>query len=179
MDNCVHTKSPKSNAWTSERSYVLLQFLMGWRDYHPGSLKRFLNEVFVGDEKVILAPIQFTILKILMENYGRVVSRDSLLIRVWGYDFEGNDRVVDNHIKKLRKSLGYASNQIKFEDVSLGEVCDKIFNRYNQVCKEKNIIASLEGNAVIKADHSLIERVIDNFFVNAIDSTPNGGIIRR
>ena len=41
------------------------------------------------------------------------MSRETLLIRVWGYDFEGNDRVVDNHIKKLRKSLGAASNQIK------------------------------------------------------------------
>lgn len=76
-------------------------------------LNPYRYTVFVNDEEVILAPIEFAILKILIENYGKIVSRDSLLIRVWGYDFEGNDRVVDNHIKKLRKSLGYASNQIK------------------------------------------------------------------
>lgn len=69
--------------------------------------------VYVSDEEVILAPKEYTILKILMENCGRVVSRESLLIRIWGYDFEGNDRVVDNHIKKLRKSLGEASGQLK------------------------------------------------------------------
>ncbi|KEF36389.1 two component transcriptional regulator, winged helix family [Schinkia azotoformans MEV2011] len=69
--------------------------------------------VFVNDEEVILAPIEFAVLRILMENCGKVVSRDSLLLRVWGYDFDGNDRVVDNHVKKLRKSLGNASTQIK------------------------------------------------------------------
>ncbi|MEC1722128.1 response regulator transcription factor [Schinkia azotoformans] len=69
--------------------------------------------VFVNDEEVILAPIEFAILRILMENCGKVVTRDSLLLRVWGYDFDGNDRVIDNHVKKLRKSLGNASTQIK------------------------------------------------------------------
>jgi len=57
--------------------------------------------------------MEFAILKVLMENCGRIVSRESLLIRIWGYDFEGNDRVVDNHVKKLRKALGEASKQIK------------------------------------------------------------------
>lgn len=69
--------------------------------------------VFVNEKEVILAPMEFAILKILMENCGRVVTRESLIIRVWGYDFEGNDRVVDNHVKKLRKALGDASTQIK------------------------------------------------------------------
>lgn len=69
--------------------------------------------VFVDDVEVNLAPMEFAILKIFIENPGVLVSRESLLLRVWGYDFEGNDRVVDNHVKKLRKSLGSASNQIK------------------------------------------------------------------
>jgi signal transduction histidine kinase len=67
---------------------------------------------------------------------------------------------------------------LKFEDVSLGEVGAEIMHRYKQVCEEKSIVTRLEGNAVIKADRSLMERVIDNFFVNAIDSTPDGGTIR-
>jgi len=69
--------------------------------------------VFVNDAEVILAPMEFAILKILMENMGKVVSRESLLIRLWGYDFDGNERVVDNHVKKLRKALGDGSTQIK------------------------------------------------------------------
>ncbi len=68
---------------------------------------------YVNDEEIILAPIEFAILKILVESQGTVVSRDSLIIRIWGYDFHGNDRVVDNHVKKLRKALGSASAQIK------------------------------------------------------------------
>ncbi|MTI85582.1 MAG: response regulator transcription factor [Firmicutes bacterium] len=80
-----------------------------------GSIKMdpYRCTVFVDEVEVILAPMEFVILKILMENHGRLVSRESLLIRVWGYDFEGNDRVVDNHVKKLRKALGDASIQIK------------------------------------------------------------------
>lgn len=68
---------------------------------------------FVDDKEIVLAPIEFAILKILIENKGKVVSRDSLLVRIWGYDFEGNERVVDNHLKKLRKALGSASVQVK------------------------------------------------------------------
>lgn len=69
--------------------------------------------VTVNEEEATLAPLEFAILKILMENTGCVMSRDSLLTRIWGYNFEGNDRVVDNHIRKLRRALGSASAQIK------------------------------------------------------------------
>lgn len=76
-------------------------------------LNPFRYRAYINNEEIELAPIEFNLLKILMENCDRVVSRDTLLNRVWGYDFEGNDRVVDNHIKKLRKSLGEAAAQIK------------------------------------------------------------------
>lgn len=69
--------------------------------------------VFVNNKEVILAPKEFAILKILMEYPDQVVSREKLLTYLWGYDFEGNERVVDNHIKKLRYALGEASKQIK------------------------------------------------------------------
>lgn len=80
-----------------------------------GSIKidPYSYTAYVNDEEIILAPIEFAILKILVESQGTVVSRDSLIIRIWGYDFDGNDRVVDNHVKKLRKALGSASAQIK------------------------------------------------------------------
>jgi len=79
-----------------------------------GSIKLdpYRCRAYVNGDEIILAPIEFAILKILIENQGIVVSRDSLLIRIWGYDFEGNERVVDNHVKKLRKALGKASAQV-------------------------------------------------------------------
>lgn len=49
----------------------------------------------------------------LMENRKRVVSRDELLVNIWGYDYDGRTRVVDDHIRKLRKALGKAAGQIK------------------------------------------------------------------
>ena len=42
-----------------------------------------------------------------------VISREDLLVRLWGYDYEGSDRVVDNHIKKLRHALGESGKMIK------------------------------------------------------------------
>ncbi len=62
---------------------------------------------------VALPPKEFAILRLLMENAGRLVTRESLLVRLWGVDFEGSDRVVDNHIKKLRAALGTAGAQVK------------------------------------------------------------------
>ena len=69
--------------------------------------------VYVSGAQAELAPKEYALLKYLMEHRGMAVSRESLLKYVWGYDFDGNDRVVDNHIKKLRKQLGTAGLQIK------------------------------------------------------------------
>ena len=67
----------------------------------------------VNGEEVMLSPKEFALLKALIENKGRSVTRDDLIVKIWGYDFDGNDRVVDNHIRKLRAHLGEASEQIK------------------------------------------------------------------
>lgn len=71
--------------------------------------------VKTGDESraVELPPKEYALLKYFMENKGIVLSRDMLLNRVWGYDYMGNDRIVDNHVKKLRKALETAGTQIK------------------------------------------------------------------
>lgn len=69
--------------------------------------------VKVCGETVELPPKQYAILKYLMENKNHVIDRELLLTRIWGYDYEGNERVVDNHIKKLRKALGSAGSQVK------------------------------------------------------------------
>ncbi len=60
-----------------------------------------------------LAPKEYALLKYLMEHVNWVIDRDTLLDRVWGVDYYGSERVVDNHIKNLRKALGSAGSQIK------------------------------------------------------------------
>ena len=74
--------------------------------------KRALS-VTVSGQIVELPPKELAILIILMERPGWTFFRDKLLDLVWGRDYYGNDRVVDNHVKKLRKSLGKAGSQIK------------------------------------------------------------------
>lgn len=69
--------------------------------------------VMVDKTELSLPPKEYAILKYLMEHKGQVISRDTLLIRIWGYEYEGRYRVVDDHIRKLRKSLGSAATQIK------------------------------------------------------------------
>lgn len=70
-------------------------------------------QVFVDKEEVKLAPKEYELLRFLMESQGRVLSRNTLLDSIWGYDYVGSDRVVDNHIKKLRKALGTEGKRIK------------------------------------------------------------------
>lgn len=60
-----------------------------------------------------LAPKVYFLLKLLMDNKDRVMSRDTIITKVWGYDFDGDERVVDNHIKKLRKALGSESKRVR------------------------------------------------------------------
>ena len=62
-------------------------------------------ELKVEGEIVSLTNKEFEILKYLMENVNRVISRESLLEKIWGYDFEGESRTLDIHISTLRKQL--------------------------------------------------------------------------
>lgn len=71
------------------------------------------HTVMVKDKPIKLAPKEYELLKYLMEHKHITAAREELLIHVWGYDYEGSDRVVDNHIKKLRKLLGPGGSQIK------------------------------------------------------------------
>lgn len=77
------------------------------------SIDPFKMQVFVGEKEVNLTPKMYLLLKYLCERQGQVISREDLLVHIWGYDYEGSDRVVDNHIKKLRSALGEQGKQIK------------------------------------------------------------------
>ncbi len=69
--------------------------------------------VTANGQPVILAAKEFALLQYLMEHKDWVVTRGQLLDRICGSDFFGSDRVVDTHIKKLRKALGSAGQQIR------------------------------------------------------------------
>lgn len=62
-------------------------------------------KVFIDDEDIELTKKEFEMFKYLTENKGNVLTREQILNRVWGYDYYGDFRVVDNHVKRLRKKL--------------------------------------------------------------------------
>ena len=64
------------------------------------------REVYVDGEKASMTPKEYDLLFYLVKNKNLALTRDKLLEEVWGYDFFGDDRTVDTHIKKLRNSLG-------------------------------------------------------------------------
>ena len=64
------------------------------------------RNVFVDGEKLELTPKEYELLFYLVKNNGIALSREKLLSDVWGFDFYGDDRTVDTHIKMLRSSLG-------------------------------------------------------------------------
>lgn len=64
------------------------------------------RKVFCGEREIYLAAKDFNLLALLMENKGNILSREIILRKIWGYDFDGDERVVDTHIKRLRKALG-------------------------------------------------------------------------
>lgn len=63
-------------------------------------------QAFLENEVIELTLKEFNILRTLIENYPHVVTRENLLDSVWGYDYYGDTRVVDAHIKNIRKKIG-------------------------------------------------------------------------
>ena len=70
------------------------------------SINMAARSVTVDGEKVELTPKEYDLLFYLVENRNIALSRDKLLSDIWGYDFFGDDRTIDTHIKNLRNSLG-------------------------------------------------------------------------
>ena len=68
--------------------------------------------VCVDGERLSLSPKEYDLLFYLVKNRGIALTRERLITEVWGYDFYGDDRTLDTHIKLLRKSLGDCSRYI-------------------------------------------------------------------
>lgn len=71
------------------------------------------RRVFCGKREIIFAAKDFDLLALLMENKGNVLSREVILRKIWGYTFDGDERVVDTHIKRIRKALREHADCIK------------------------------------------------------------------
>ncbi len=62
-------------------------------------------EAFLGEEKLELTPKEFELLTLMASNQGKVFAREALLEKVWGYEYSGDTRTVDVHIRHLRQKL--------------------------------------------------------------------------
>ena len=71
------------------------------------------HTVTADGQNVALTLKEYSILMLLAENKGKVFTRDSLLSKIWGYDYDGENRTVDVHIKSLRTKLGKSGDKIE------------------------------------------------------------------
>lgn len=71
------------------------------------------HSLYIDDKEVKITLKEYDILKYLINNLNVAISRDELLNKIWGYDFFGDDRTVDTHIKMLRANMGEYRNMIK------------------------------------------------------------------
>lgn len=71
------------------------------------------HEVKIDGELVLLTPKEYDLLKCFLMNHHIALSREQLLTNIWGYDFYGDDRTVDTHVKTLRQHLGKYGKYIK------------------------------------------------------------------
>ena len=71
------------------------------------------HEVLAGGQTVVLTLKEYELLKRLLQNPNIVLTRDQLLEEIWGYDFDGETRTVDVHVRTLRQKLGEYGDRIE------------------------------------------------------------------
>jgi len=71
------------------------------------------QRVWADGAELTLTPKEFSLLRCLMLHRGIVLSREQLLVKCWGYDYEGESRAVDTHIRRLRDKLGERASNIR------------------------------------------------------------------
>ena len=77
------------------------------------SIQLSSKTVHIGRKEIVLTPKEYAILEFLMKNKNMVMSREQILVKCWGYDYEGEARAVDTQIKRLREKLGEHAACIK------------------------------------------------------------------
>lgn len=81
--------------------------------YQTLVLNDLAHEVTIDDKQITLTPKEYDLLKYLFQNKNIALSRETILASVWGYDFFGDERTVDTHVKTLRNNLGKYRDIIK------------------------------------------------------------------
>lgn len=116
-DYVVKPFSPKElmariNAVLMRRSRQMTSQPSGTMNFEGLSVNIASRTVSVDGEKIELTPKEYDLLFYLIENRNIALSRDKLLQDIWGFDFFGDDRTIDTHIKNLRNNLGPYRNYI-------------------------------------------------------------------
>lgn len=81
--------------------------------YKKLKVDRVGHSVFINKKEILLTPKEYNLLTYFIDNKNVALTREQLLSEVWGYDFYGDDRTIDTHIKMLRNNLGEYRNLIK------------------------------------------------------------------
>ncbi|MDE6971875.1 MAG: response regulator transcription factor [Lachnospiraceae bacterium] len=104
----------KTNALLRRSSAILADNLNAINSVNGGkiSIVPSAHKVFLEGQEIALTYKEYELLYFLMSNPGQIFSREQLLNRIWGYDFEGTTRTVDTHIKTLRQKLGEEGRHI-------------------------------------------------------------------
>ena len=104
----------KTNALLRRSSALLADNLNAINSVNGGkiSIVPSAHKVFLEGQEIALTYKEYELLYFLMSNPGQIFSREQLLNRIWGYDFEGTTRTVDTHIKTLRQKLGEEGRHI-------------------------------------------------------------------
>ena len=81
--------------------------------YNGLKVDRAGHSVIINNKEILITPKEYNLLLYFIDNKNIALSREQLLSKVWGYDFYGDDRTIDTHIKMLRNNLGEYRNLIK------------------------------------------------------------------
>ncbi len=100
--NAVLSRTKTNDKTKKENNYV----------YEDMQIDMLGRVVYIDNEKIELTPKEYELLVYLVVNKNIALSREKILNEVWGYDFYGEDRTVDTHIKMLRNSLGKYRDKI-------------------------------------------------------------------
>ena len=82
------------------------------KNYNGLYINKLSNEVKIEGEIINLSPKEYDLLMFFVNNIDIVLSRDTILDKVWGFDYDGGLRTVDTHVKRLREKLKEKSNYI-------------------------------------------------------------------
>lgn len=84
------------------------------KEIHLGDLviQPLARRVELDGQEINLSPKEYDTLMFFIDNMNRALSREQIIVRIWGYDYDGEDRSVDTIVKRLRKKLGKTGDQI-------------------------------------------------------------------